>query len=142
MLEDGAHCFVVEVGSERGREVLAELPHRAGGERASARPPTARSSAPPRQMGRAHRHDRHQGPALPQLEHPRWDEVADRCLTCGNCTMVCPTCFCTTVEDMTDLDRRGRPSAASSWDSCFTVDFSYVHGGSVRSSGGRATASG
>ena len=37
------------------------------------------------------------------LEHPRWDDVADRCLTCGNCTMVCPTCFCTTVEDVTDL---------------------------------------
>ena len=36
-------------------------------------------------------------------EHPRWDEVADRCLTCGNCTMVCPTCFCTHVEDVTDL---------------------------------------
>ena len=36
-------------------------------------------------------------------EHPRWDEVAERCLTCGNCTMVCPTCFCTTVEDVTDL---------------------------------------
>ena len=39
-------------------------------------------------------------------EHPRWDDVADRCLTCGNCTMVCPTCFCTTVEDVTDLEGR------------------------------------
>ena len=37
------------------------------------------------------------------MEHPRWDDVAERCLTCGNCTMVCPTCFCTTVEDVTDL---------------------------------------
>ena len=36
-------------------------------------------------------------------EHPRWDNVADRCLTCANCTMVCPTCFCSTVEDTTDL---------------------------------------
>ena len=66
-------------------------------------------------------------------EHPRWDEVADRCLTCGNCTMVCPTCFCTTVEDVTDLageeaERNRR------WDSCFTLDHSYVHGGSVRPS--------
>jgi len=66
------------------------------------------------------------------LEHPRWDHVANRCLTCANCTMVCPTCFCTTVEDTTDLagaeaDRRRR------WDSCFMLDFSYVYGGSVRS---------
>ena len=36
-------------------------------------------------------------------EHPRWDDVAERCLTCGNCTMVCPTCFCTSVEDTADL---------------------------------------
>src|SRR5205085_2052680 len=33
----------------------------------------------------------------------RWDDVAARCLSCGNCTMVCPTCFCTTVEDVTDV---------------------------------------
>jgi formate hydrogenlyase subunit 6/NADH:ubiquinone oxidoreductase subunit I len=66
-------------------------------------------------------------------EHPRWDNVAGRCLTCANCTNVCPTCFCTTVEDVTDLtgqqaERRRR------WDSCFTMDFSYIHGGSIRAS--------
>ena len=66
-------------------------------------------------------------------EHPRWDEVADRCLTCGNCTMVCPTCFCSSVDDVTDLAgeeaTRGRR-----WDSCFSLEHSYVNGGSVRSS--------
>ena len=66
-------------------------------------------------------------------EHPRWDEVAERCLACGNCTMVCPTCFCTSVEDTTDLagehvERHQR------WDSCFTIDYSHIHGGPVRSS--------
>ena len=67
------------------------------------------------------------------LDHPRWDEVAGRCLTCGNCTMVCPTCFCTTVEDVASLD--GAPSEhVRHWDSCFTTDFSYLHGGSVRAS--------
>jgi len=60
-----------------------------------------------------------------------WEAVADRCLTCGNCTLVCPTCFCTSVVDSTSLDgteleRRQR------WDSCFALDFSYVHGGAVR----------
>jgi len=59
--------------------------------------------------------------------------VASRCLACTNCTLVCPTCFCSTVEDVTDLtgqtaERRRR------WDSCFTLDHSYLHGGSVRSS--------
>ena len=67
------------------------------------------------------------------LEHPRWDDVAERCLTCGNCTMVCPTCFCTSVEDSSDLTG-AEASRTQRWDSCFTIDFSYIHGGSVRSS--------
>ncbi len=68
------------------------------------------------------------------LEHPRWDEVASRCLTCGNCTMVCPTCFCATFEDTSDLDGSSAERWRH-WDSCFTVDHSYLHGGSVRKSG-------
>jgi Fe-S-cluster-containing hydrogenase component 2 len=63
--------------------------------------------------------------------HPRWDDVAARCLTCGNCTMVCPTCFCTTVDDHTDLAGQ-TAERVRRWDSCFTLDFSYIHGGSVR----------
>ncbi len=60
-------------------------------------------------------------------------EVAERCLTCGNCIMVCPTCFCTSVEDAGDLSGE-KASRSRRWDSCFTMDFSYIHGGSVRSS--------
>jgi Fe-S-cluster-containing hydrogenase component 2 len=68
------------------------------------------------------------------LEHPRWEEVAKRCLNCANCTMVCPTCFCMSIDDYTDLggqsaERRRR------WDSCFNVEYSYIHGGSIRPSG-------
>ena len=67
-------------------------------------------------------------------ESPIWDDVADRCLTCRNCTMVCPTCFCTTTEDTTDL-LSGAATRSQRWASCFEVDFSYLHGGSVRTSG-------
>ena len=67
-------------------------------------------------------------------EHPRWDDVASRCLSCGHCTMVCPTCFCTSAEDHTSLSGENTERWRV-WDSCFTTDFSYVHGGSVRSSG-------
>ena len=68
-----------------------------------------------------------------QPEHPRWSEVAARCLTCANCTMVCPTCFCSTVDDVTDLSG-DHAERWKRWDSCFTMDFSYLHGGSVRAS--------
>jgi sulfhydrogenase subunit beta (sulfur reductase) len=66
-------------------------------------------------------------------DHPRWDDVARRCLNCANCTLVCPTCFCTTVEDTTDLSGQ-HAERWRLWDSCFTLGFSYIHGGSVRSS--------
>jgi Fe-S-cluster-containing hydrogenase component 2 len=66
-------------------------------------------------------------------EHPRWDDVAERCLSCGNCTMVCPTCFCTSVEEHTSLSGHDTEHWRI-WDSCFTTDFSYLHGGSVRAS--------
>jgi sulfhydrogenase subunit beta (sulfur reductase) len=68
-----------------------------------------------------------------QSASPVWDEVAQRCLSCANCTMVCPTCFCSTVEDVTDLTG-DHAERWQKWDSCFTMDFSYLHGGSVRQS--------
>jgi ferredoxin len=67
-------------------------------------------------------------------ESPHWADVAERCLTCGNCTMVCPTCFCTTTEDTTDLTG-DHAERWQHWASCFELDFSYLHGGGVRLSG-------
>ncbi|MFZ1680974.1 MAG: 4Fe-4S dicluster domain-containing protein, partial [Rhizobiaceae bacterium] len=69
-----------------------------------------------------------------RAEHRQWDDVAARCLNCANCTMVCPTCFCTTVEDASALDGASS-ERVQRWDSCFTGSFSYMHGGSVRPSG-------
>ncbi|MEA1903623.1 MAG: 4Fe-4S dicluster domain-containing protein [Actinomycetota bacterium] len=66
------------------------------------------------------------------FDHPRWQEVADRCLTCGNCTLVCPTCFCSTATDSVTLD--GVASRTRVWDSCFSLDFTGLHGHPVRSS--------
>ena len=66
-------------------------------------------------------------------DHPHWSEIAACCLACGNCTMVCPTCFCTTVADTSDLAGR-RAKRYRRWDSCFNLSFSTLHGGYVRSS--------
>jgi ferredoxin len=131
VLDDRRHCFVVEAGSDRGAELMARLPARPA-EEADTDAAAAVSARAAERMGRemdtAGIHDL----LLHNLDHPRWDDVAERCLTCGNCTMVCPTCFCTTVEDVTDLD--GGVERHQRWDSCFTIDYSHVHGGSVRSS--------
>ncbi|NJD26807.1 MAG: hypothetical protein FIA92_00730 [Chloroflexi bacterium] len=68
---------------------------------------------------------------LANLDHPRWAEIAERCLACANCTMVCPTCFCSGLQVSSDLDGR-TSSAARQWDSCFTAGFAQVAGGSFR----------
>jgi len=67
------------------------------------------------------------------LENPHWEKIAARCLNCANCTMVCPTCFCTTVQDVTDLTG-AHAERWRLWDSCFNTEFSYIHGGSIRTS--------
>lgn len=73
-----------------------------------------------------------------RLDADHWGEIAQRCLACGNCTMVCPTCFCTTVEDTSELTGDGSFTAVAGrwlrWDSCFDIDHSYLHGGPVRPS--------
>ena len=132
VIEPELHCFVAHAGTERGAEVLAETRSAPADEEAlaAARATPARAAA---QMGRELETDGLKELLYRNFEHPRWDEVADRCLTCGNCTMVCPTCFCTTVEDVTDLTGE-HVERHQKWDSCFTVDYSYIHGGAVRSS--------
>jgi ferredoxin len=130
ILDAAEHGFVAEAGSEAGRSVLEGLPRRlatAAELEAGARA-VAKAAAT---MGRAMPADGLPALLLRNLEHPRWDEVAARCLSCANCTMVCPTCFCTSVEDASDLSGAGS-SRSRRWDSCFTMDFSYIHGGSVR----------
>ena len=68
---------------------------------------------------------------LNNLDHPRWNDVAERCLSCTNCTMVCPTCFCASVDEVSDLEGE-HVERERKWDSCFNVDFSYLGGGHVR----------
>jgi len=130
LIDERGHRFLVEAGSERGEALLCELSTRpaTGDERAQADMQTERTAA---SMGRSMDTDGLRELLQGNPEHPRWADVAERCLSCGNCTLVCPTCFCSTAENVTDL--AGDEAAHTRlWDSCFTLEHSYVHGGSVR----------
>jgi ferredoxin len=125
------HTFVVEAGSAAGQAMLARLPLRPA-EAAAVHGARAAVQAAAGQMGRAMETSGLRDLLAGSHGAARWDEVASRCLTCGNCTMACPTCFCTTVEDVTDLSGE-HAERWQSWASCFDLDFSYLHGGPVRS---------
>jgi ferredoxin len=133
-LVDGArHQFLVRAGTPAGAELLGDLPRQAADE-ATVRHAGDAVAAAATQMGRSLRTEGLPDMLAASRESPHWDDVASRCLTCGNCTMVCPTCFCTTTEDVTDLTGE-HAERWRRWDSCYDLDFSYLHGGSVRTSG-------
>jgi len=132
VLDGRGHRFVVEVGSERGALLLAEVPHRVADER-DERDAAAVSASAVARMGREMPEVDLRALLYASYEHPRWDDVAERCLTCGNCTMVCPTCFCTSVEDTADLTGE-QAERWRRWESCFSIHFSHVTGGETRRS--------
>ncbi len=132
IIQGRRHYFLVTVGSERGAGILNGVPHTEA-TAAEQRAEEKVVAGAARQMGRTMDTTGIKELLYSNYDHPRWDEVADRCLTCGNCTNVCPTCFCTTIEDTTDL--KGQHAERwQRWDSCFTMGFSYIHGGSIRAS--------
>ena len=130
IIKSARHYFVLDSGSVKGKEILSAIPSRQGAkeeEEASECAVKNAVSMIERKM------DTHGIKELlyENQEHPQWDILDKRCLSCTNCTMSCPTCFCSTIEDVTDL-KGEHAQRCRLWDSCFTMDFSYIHGGNVR----------
>ena len=130
VLKDGRHYLVAEVGTARGGKILAGVSFREAREQEVAAAESLVAEAA-RQQGRSLDPRGLKDLLYRNYDHPRWDEVAARCLTCGNCTMVCPTCFCHTIKDVADLNGE-TAERQRQWEVCFTLDFSYIHGGSIR----------
>lgn len=130
ILDGDNHYFVAEPGTTDGFSLLAEIPHTEAGNDnvVAAQECTKRAE---QQIGRKIDISDIKELLYRNYDNERWDELEKRCLACGNCTMVCPTCFCSKVEDVTDLTG-DHAERWREWDSCYTMDFSYIHGGSVR----------
>jgi ferredoxin len=135
LLDDERHEVLVVAATERGEAVVEEVKTtvtwRPAVEADSDREQAivaASIAAMTRRLDLTNARDVLRG----NLEHGRWDDVAARCLSCTNCTLVCPTCFCRAVEDVTSLTG-DRAERVERWDSCFTLGHSVLHGmGSVR----------
>jgi hypothetical protein len=132
VIKGSSHTFVVAVGTERGAEIMDALGAQTASERQMAAAADIAKDAA-LNMGRELNTDGLKYLMYANAESQHWDDVASRCLSCTNCTLVCPTCFCTSVEDVSDLTGQ-EASRHRVWDSCFSEDFSYIHGGSVRES--------
>ncbi len=129
------HYFLVRSGSDEGERILSQLPLTAS----TAQHHAQRQEAVDRVRQQLETGPRHfdssdlQSLLYRNYDSEAWDAIAERCLSCANCTLVCPTCFCTTEIDTTDLSGQ-HAERWQQWDSCFNADFSYLHGGSVRTS--------
>lgn len=126
-LPDG---FVVQVGTIAGEDLLTACATRPATPEESAAAGAARQQAIDQQT-RSMPTDNLPQRLFQVLDHPRWKETGDRCLSCTNCTLVCPTCFCSSVQDVRDLNT-GTVVRERTWDSCFNPDFSYLGGELVR----------
>ena len=137
--------FAVETGSTAGADTLA-LVATGGPCPALSATEIEAARAAPRRLA-AEMHARRPAPGTPaprsldttgirdllfdNLEHPRWADVAERCLACTNCTLVCPTCFCASVQEVADLTGDD-VTRERRWASCFTLDHSQMHGTNPR----------
>jgi len=132
VLTELGDAFVVRAGTTMGERIVDRLALdlAATAQETEARRRVAQTAA---SMGRAPGMNGVRDLLHRNQEHPRWDDVAQRCLSCTNCTLVCPTCFCSGVQDSSDLS--GETAARTRhWDSCFNPDFAAVHGGNYRPS--------
>lgn len=132
IITNDSHRFLIQVGSEAGIEVAGALPCDRADEDTVDRVNALLTEAAA-QMGRSIDIIGLKDLVSRNLDNVYWYEVGRLCLSCCSCTLVCPTCFCFAIEDTTDL-KGENATRVRRWDSCFTADFSYIHGGSVRPS--------
>jgi sulfhydrogenase subunit beta (sulfur reductase) len=130
LVAPGSHRFLVEVGSAAGASIAERLPLTPAtpDEREAAGALVAATAAT---MGRTLTVVGLKEALQSAPNHPAWADVARRCLSCENCTLACPTCFCSTTEEVPDLDG-DRVERWRRWDSCFASGFSELHGNPAR----------
>ncbi len=132
VIDEHVHYFILMIRTERGRSICKSLPFREAtdDECHLAGVHVERTVEKMiRKVDNAHVHE----VLMQSWDSKQWDKVADRCINCANCTMACPTCFCSNTEDLVNIDAT-QVDRWQSWESCFNLSHSSIHGGSVRSS--------
>jgi ferredoxin len=123
--------FLIEVGSEKGQQALAELEWNSASDELLNRAEWVINNSIRKIELNLPSPEKLETELLKNLDHSHWDDIASRCLSCGSCTQVCPTCFCWDTVDKTLLPGN-TIIRERSWDSCFNPDYSYVAHGNTR----------
>lgn len=127
--QNDVHDFLIESGSARGASILDDL--------ADCLSPATDADLTKRQqqlrdlaaaMQKQLPTDRLSEGLSQHSDLPNFQKMEDICIACGNCTMVCPTCFCATIVDRSPELKPQKLHRERQWDSCFNLDFSYIHG--------------
>ena len=130
LLEDGSHTFLIDVLTEKGRKLISVLPTT----KADAKTCTKALGLIEKNAATMKKEidtEAVRDMLKKSWFYKQWDDVALRCVSCGNCTSACPTCFCSKREEVVSLSD-DRVDTMQRWESCFNLSHSYVHGGSVR----------
>ena len=122
--------FIIGAGSKRGAALMEDLSLLPVREDQLAKAAVSHQAAREAQTRALPPGDLYDALAA-RREHPHWQAVAERCLSCGNCTSVCPTCFCSHEREQPRLDGSGSVHLRE-WDSCFSEGHSYITGLVIR----------
>jgi len=130
MLTDIGDSYVVAIGSSKGEQLLTKY---AETREASQAELAQRNSERQKALARYKVTLNISPEELPQLldkswDSPWWKEKSEKCLSCGSCIVVCPTCFCFDVQDDIALNLK-EGERYRQWDGCMLADFAAVAGG-------------
>ncbi len=125
--------FLVEVGSEKGGEILEKVENKSDAERRHFKEKAQRLGETEAMM-RVH----FEREGLPERLYGRmdstyWEHIEKRCVACTSCTQACPTCFCFDILEKNQLDLK-ESQRVRVWDSCFSPSFATVHRFNLRQS--------
>ncbi len=129
VLTELQHGFLITAQTEQGENILSELvlQESTAEQCAESERIKAHASKQNRQLPKLDIKTR----LFDELDNEAWHEIAEKCLSCGNCTSVCPTCFCHSENEVPELDGKSS-SHYREWDSCFGQGHSYIHGIAIR----------
>ena len=132
MLTDLGNRYAINIGSEKGEQLLDK--YAKGLSNALARDAQLVGQKKREVMAMTQQKLDFSPELIPEMlaksygESSFWERHSEKCLACGSCVLVCPTCYCFDVKDNTDLTLE-LGERVRTWDGCLLEDFAKIASG-------------